>query len=99
MKPSFGDRLVTSKRLVRGGKRIAETGLGSSASTRYWIEKSIVEGETEVIFLGQRTLSNGFKELDSEYGWIYTPKEHFRAWLVCAEKRKPFYIMPLGVTP
>lgn len=83
----YGNGVSTGKVLVR------RTDVHDGYSVKVWSrEDRIITGG---IFLGFRTLSNGSKYFDSEYGWIYTPKKHFRAALVSpGPNRSPVYVMP-----
>ena len=45
------------------------------------------------IFLGIRTLKNGTREFDNEYGWSFNPKEYFKAALICpTDKINPVFV-------
>jgi len=92
----FGEKLTVYKGLVRVALMKQHKGQYGPWKRRHkeWNEKLLVEGETEVVFLGTRTLSNGVTHWESECGYLYMPEHHFKAWFVCAENRKPFYILP-----
>ena len=61
-----------------------------------WVEEEIEE--TEVFFLGYRTLQNGTVETESygsgwEYYTYFTPSKYIKAMLVIKDKKtNPFYI-------
>lgn len=45
------------------------------------------------LFLGFRTLSNGIRDFDSDYGHTFIPKEYFKVALVCpGPKYNPVYV-------
>lgn len=44
-------------------------------------------------YIGYRTLANGRREFEEEVGYIFEPKEHFRAALVVfSERTKPVLV-------
>ena len=52
-------------------------------------------GVTPGIFLGYRTLANGYRGYDSEDGVYFIPKEYFRAALVAFSSRHNPVLVPL----
>jgi len=68
---------------------------GRSRSGKKWV---LEEGEVEGIFLGIRTLSDGYMDYSEEYA-EYCGTEHFRVALISiSAKRNPVYApIPSGV--
>lgn len=91
-----GNKFYTEHRLVRTEKDKKDK-CGWSRLWKYWKEEKLITGKTEVIYLGKRTLSNGYVEYYSE-GISYLPKEYIKALLVCSTdgKTNPFYILKGG---
>ena len=87
----FGDRVNFTHRFIRTEKTIyGKPGYGKT-SWKIW-ETEPYNGSYG-IFLGYRTLKNGTRWFDSEAGWIFTPKEHFKAALICPSKnRNPVFV-------
>jgi len=79
----MGTKIKTSHILIR--KR-------GERNKRFW--SPVPCAETEVMVIGQRTLSNGAVGAEEDYGGAYfIGEEYFQAYLVVADMRsKPFYI-------
>jgi hypothetical protein len=78
----FGDHIKVSHRLKRRKRE----------GRAFWDKIPMLD--TEVIFLGNRTLTNGFRRWDSDEGWFYVPNEIIKARLVCQNERTaPFYVI------
>ena len=83
----LGDKIKVRNAL----KRNIETYL-TSAPAKYW--DVVRTEEQEAVFLGFRTLTNGFREWYAEEGYRFHRGNHFKAALVCSnENRNPFYVL------
>jgi len=78
----FGQKTTVSSYLVR---RLEGNG------RKFWRDKEIEQREG--ICIGFRTLSEGSRHYDSEYGWEYRATNYFRAALVVfSERENPVYV-------
>jgi hypothetical protein len=95
MKFKYGDRVSISKKLrrvQRSEMRLNEfTVKSQEVSLKIWITHDFCR--TNCIFLGERTLSNGSRGYDMDYGYIYYPVDYFKAALVSpGPNESPVYV-------
>lgn len=83
----FGDWITFDATLKRVRKR-REDGVYKS-----WEQEE--SGVTPGIFLGYRTLTNGYRDSYADGGFRFIPKEHFRAALVAFSERYNPVLVPL----
>lgn len=91
----FGKRVSFTHKYVRVRvTRKDKMPSGRECNNSNWKVWNIVPYEvSEGIFLGFRTLKNGTREWDSQYGWSFEPKESFRAALVApSAKLNPVFV-------
>ena len=87
----FGQSIIINNKLVRKLKsKPKNQGRLSGSGYKYWHNLDIKE--QSAIFLGFRTLKNGWRTFDSDEGWYFEADEAIIAALVCTGKSKnPFY--------
>lgn len=91
--PNFLEKITITHKLVRE-TRYKDHGLART-TYKLWVPKTIEP--TDVWILGERTLSNGQRDWNSEY-IAYYPKEYIKALLVIKdENTNPFYILAESV--
>ena len=84
----LGDRVLCSAVLWR------RTEVRSRQNDRkYWDTKTIEPREG--VYIGMRTLANGERWWEDEVGYVFEPKEHFRAALVVFSERENPVLIPL----
>ena len=84
----YGDVITVKGKYRRVNKRIQQ-GLDLSKMGKVW---EFVSGEITGIYLGERTLANGWNDYDPEYGYLFNPTEHFKVLLVSPSARlNPVY--------
>lgn len=90
---NFGDKITINSKLVRRSKYGDEKlHINEMTECKYW--KTVqLEKPTDVVVIGQRTLSNGDNCYENEIGYIYSAREYFKALLVVKDMHtNPFYI-------
>lgn len=91
----FGEWVYVDSKLERAVKYGNVNILGpryDSKRIKYW-RKTNTE-EKKVIFLGPKTLKNGYTDFDYESGYIFHFIKTIKAALVCEGPRKnPFYVL------
>lgn len=81
----FGQKIYIKNRLKR-----VEKHLHGSYYTKTWEDINYI---SEVIVIGQRTLSNGLVWWEQDAGKLFTPKAYIHALLVVENIREnPFYV-------
>lgn len=88
----FGQKVKISHKYQRKLKIIRDQDVGyhRSGQYKYWESMSF---ESSGIFLGTRTLQNGNREYDSDYGYYFDPKEYFKVALICpGPDLNPIYV-------
>lgn len=93
----FGDWVWVEFKLFRRSEtKIIPFGRGPNnamimKTIKYW--HSAKQPRKKAVFLGFRTLKNGYVDYD-EYGNIFNPLENIKAALVCeGPRKKPFYVL------
>lgn len=90
----FGDWIIVDSKLRRCCKYREQKICGFTRKERYKFWKSIKIKEKKVVFLGTRTLMNGFTNYDFDYGYYFEHEEAIKAALVCENSRNnPFYVL------
>lgn len=85
----YGDTIVVNEKYVRRS-RWERDKLGNSRLRKEWL---LVPYRVDGIYLGTRTLQNGWSDYDDECGSMWAPIEHFRVSLVSPSKNKnPIYV-------
>jgi len=88
----YGDRVDIVRKLVRHQKY-----LGPNARDKFWKEAEYFA--KNCIFLGYRTVADGFRGYDPEEGYNFFPKKHFRVALISpGERLSPIYCPISAVT-
>ena len=84
----MGDRVVITERYRK------------TRSGKYGVTQKRIPFGKEGLFIGQRTIKEGWREFDSESGWYFVPKNHIRvALVVYSENENPVYVPLDAVTP
>ncbi|OGC76243.1 hypothetical protein A2619_02195 [candidate division WWE3 bacterium RIFOXYD1_FULL_39_9] len=87
----LGDKVIVKSTLQRMWQRREAKPGKPLKKYKSWEEKPIEERIG--LFIGYRTLSNGFIEWEDEVGNIFFPKEYFKAALVVfSEREKPVLV-------
>jgi len=92
--PDFGSTVFASARLVRREKRDyvenKRTNRKEPVIRKVWEEKPLGKS---CVFLGTRTLQNGRREYDGDYGYYFRPDDYFKAALVSpGPNENPVYV-------
>jgi hypothetical protein len=89
----FGDRVNISEKYKRvwGQRQCTYGGTPHNAYTKEWKRVPfVVDGG---IFLGFRTLSDGWNDYEYEVGYVFSAIESFKAALVCpSDRMNPVYV-------
>lgn len=87
----FGEKVNVTHKYKRVVERRNDNPHIASQRFKVWIaEECCID---DAVFLGIVTLSNGVTYWDSEYGWEYHPKNHFKSAVVCpGPGRKSLYV-------
>jgi hypothetical protein len=97
--PVFGATVTvrsTLHRRYRSEIRNDRYGGTYRAELKVWEEKATEPRQG--LLIGYRNLSNGTREYDSECGYLYIPKEYFRAAVVVfSERENPVYVPISGL--
>ncbi len=94
-----GDKITVQSRLRRcQGSR--QYGKNTPYNRRYKSWQAVDLLPCEVLFLGYRTLSNGWTDWESECGYIYEHDKYIKAALVIRldGRSNPFYVSREGLT-
>jgi hypothetical protein len=90
MKANLGDKICFDNHL----KRVWIDDPNGLNGQKRW--KKVPHEIRHGIIIGQRTLSNGINNYDSEGVFIYDPEEYFKVWLVAYDmNRNPVYVSKL----
>lgn len=85
----FGSTVTCTAKLVR-----------KTRNTRGWGADKVWEVEIIPprlgIYIGYRTLVNGRREVEDEMGYVFEPKEYFRAALVVFSARTKPVLVPMS---
>lgn len=90
--PVFGQRVSISKKFYRKTE-IRRNDRGYGRTWKFWAELDF--GANDCIFLGVRTLQNGYRVYDSDEGISFDPVERVKAALVCVNDRLAPVLVPL----
>lgn len=97
----FGERVRACcylKRVCEYRQRRMYSGLEKKQPYKLWKEVPITDREG--LFLGFRTLSNGFIFWESEVGYIFESDKSFRVALVIfSERENPIYVPLQSIIP
>jgi hypothetical protein len=90
--PLLGEKIEFNCQLHR--KKIYKE--NTSGYRRRWKVWETVKFDTPMqgIVIGVRTISNGPTDFDSEAGYMYSPKEHFKALLVATTLHSKPILIP-----
>ena len=91
----FGQRVNTTHKLkrVKTTRKMVLPSGKEHTSQNWKVWERVPYTCVGAIFLGTRTLKNGIREFDSECGWSFDPKEHFKAALICITgKLNPVFV-------
>lgn len=88
--PKFGQKIWIDHKLVRRFKVIP--GDCRFVDKKFW--EPLKTKRQRVVFLGTRTLSDGHRHWGEGEGCRFEPQQYFKAWLVCAAGKNPFYVFP-----
>lgn len=93
MKLKMGCPVIVTKKLIRSSKTV------DRKRYKYWKHFEFIKSRSG-IFLGNRTLSNGFVEYDSDDGYSFDGKEYIKVALICLSEREcPIYVPIDSVFP
>lgn len=89
--PEYGSFVTVTERYKRAARRVEVN--KPYQGYENWKKWERMPYSAKCLFLGVRTLKNGTRSFDSEYGWEFSAREHFQAALVCpGEKENPVYV-------
>ena len=85
----LGDKIKVNNKLLRRITTKQRGGRSGQFCYKYWKR---YDQKSNVIFLGWRYLSDGFRCWEGEEGWSFDSDNRFRAALVCeSENLNPYY--------
>jgi hypothetical protein len=91
----LGDRIKFTARLER---KTRSAGEGRGWNRKCWERRD--HDPAEGVFIGTRTLQDGVREWDSEYGWSWCKDRHFEAALVVfSERQAPVHVPIECISP
>ncbi len=86
MKLKLGCPVSVTRKLIRRSKTV------DRKRYKYWKHFEFIKSRSG-IFLGNRTLSNGFVDYDSDDGYTFDGKEYIKVALICLSEREcPIYV-------
>jgi len=96
-KTMVGDKIKVQSKLARreGYKNYGKSKPGEPADRRWYKRWDVIDiPPREVMFLGNRTLSNGWKDYIEDCGFVYEADEYVKAALVIRldGRTNPFYV-------
>lgn len=91
--PEFGSKVKFThvlKRRMKCERSINSYGTEFFHDVKYWDRR---ETSGSGLYIGTRTLQNGVRDWDGEYGYTFSPTDHFTAALVVPGPRQnPIYV-------
>jgi hypothetical protein len=87
--PAYGDKVVFSRYYMRSSKEMKDS-TGHWRRLKYWAERLC---EMEGIFLGTRTLRDGWRDYYPDEGCTFSPTRHYRVALISpGPNENPLYV-------
>ena len=87
--PAYGDKVIFNRYYQRSSKE-EKRGKDYYGNLKYWAERLC---DMEGIFLGTRTLKDGWRDYDSYEGCTFSPIRHYQAALISpGPNENPLYV-------